>query len=214
MANMSNNGNFTDAELDMARIYGVNNIADADGSERNLENLAGYNVNEPESNMQQEGNRANAENITSEANRMPSNNNDINNTTQREDLEARDNTTQQIEQRNDQMIPAPHRQEQTLPTVRLNQGSENNNDAESSLSLEHHLHEVSDKNMDAFLRTQIGRNVRMQFLIGTDALIEKSGVLLAVGNNFVVLRDPESGEVVVCDFGGAKFVNFEGTEEI
>ena len=68
--------------------------------------------------------------------------------------------------------------------------------------------------MDAFLRTLIGRNVRMQFLIGTDTLIEKSGVLLAVGNNFVVLRDPESGEVVVCDFGGAKFVNFEGTEEI
>ncbi len=213
MANMSNNGNFTDAELDMARIYGVNNIADADGSERNLENLAGYNVNEPESNMQ-EGNRSNAENITSEANRMPPNNDDINTTTQREDLEARDNTTQQIEQRNDQMIPAPHRQEQTLPTVRLNQGRENNNDAESSLSLEHNLHEVSDKNMDAFLRTQIGRNVRMQFLIGTDTLIEKSGVLLAVGNNFVVLRDPESGEVVVCDFGGAKFVNFEGTEEI
>ena len=213
MANMSNNGNFTDAELDMARIYGVNNIADADGSERNLENLAGYNVNEPESNMQ-EGNRSNAENITSEANRMPPNNDDINTTTQREDLEARDNTTQQIEQRNDQMIPAPHRQEQTLPTVRLNQGRENNNDAESSLSLEHNLHEVSDKNMDAFLRTQIGRNVRMQFLIGTDTLIEKSGVLLAVGNNFVVLRDPESGEVVVCDFGGAKFVNFAGTEEI
>ncbi len=213
MANMSNNGNFTDAELDMARIYGVNNIADADGSERNLENLAGYNVNEPESNMQ-EGNRSNAENITSEANRMPPNNNDINTTTQRENLETRDNTTQQIEQRNDQMIPAPHRQEQTLPTVRLNQGRENNNDAESSLSLEHNLHEVSDKNMDAFLRTQIGRNVRMQFLIGTDTLIEKSGVLLAVGNNFVVLRDPESGEVVVCDFGGAKFVNFEGTEEI
>lgn len=213
MANMSNNRNFTDAELDMARIYGVNNIADADGSERNLENLAGYNVNEPESNMQ-EGNRSNAENITSEANRMPPNNNDINTTTQRENLETRDNTTQQIEQRNDQMIPAPHRQEQTLPTVRLNQGRENNNDAESSLSLEHNLHEVSDKNMDAFLRTQIGRNVRMQFLIGTDTLIEKSGVLLAVGNNFVVLRDPESGEVVVCDFGGAKFVNFEGTEEI
>lgn len=211
MANMSNNGNFSDAELDMARIYGVNNAADADGSERNLENLAGYNVNEPEANTHGDT-RANAENITPEATRTPSNNNDISNTTQREDLAARDNTTEQIEQRNDQMIPAPHRQEQTLPTTRPSQDSGNNNSAENGLSLEHQLHEVSDKNMDAFLRTQIGKNVRMQFLIGTDTLIEKSGVLLAVGGNFVVLREPDSGEVVVCDFGGTKFVNFEGTE--
>lgn len=211
MANTSNNGNFTDAELDMARIYGVNDPADADGSERNLENLAGYNVNEPEANAQSD-NRANADNRTAEVDRTLPNNGDINNTTQREDLEVRNNTTQQIEQRNDQMIPAPHRQEQTLPTGRPSQDSESSNDAENSLSLEHHLHEVSDKNMDAFLRTQIGRNVRMQFLIGTDTLIEKSGVLLAVGNNFVVLREPESGEVVVCDFGGTKFVNFEGAE--
>ena len=211
MANTSNNANFTDAELDMARIYGVNEPADADGPERNLENLAGYNVNEPEANAQRDS-RATADNRTAEANGTLPNKGDINNPTQREDLEARDNTTQQIEQRNDQMIPAPHRQEQTLPRVRPSQDSENSNDAENSLSLEHHLHEVSDKNMDAFLRTQIGRNVRMQFLIGTDTLIEKSGVLLAVGNNFVVLREPESGEVVVCDFGGTKFVNFEGAE--
>lgn len=211
MANTSNNGNFTDAELDMARIYGVNEPADADGSERNLENLAGYSVNEPEANAQGDS-RATADNRTAEADRTLPNNGDINNTTQREDLEARNNTTQQIEQRNDQLIPAPHRQEQALPTGRPSQDSESSNDAENSLSLEHHLHEVSDKNMDAFLRTQIGRNVRMQFLIGTDTLIEKSGVLLAVGNNFVVLREPESGEVVVCDFGGTKFVNFEGAE--
>lgn len=212
MANTSNNGNFSDAELDMARIYGVNDLADADGSERNLENLAGYNVNEPDEANTQENNRANAGNITPEANRTPSNNNDINNTTQREDLEARDNTTHQINQRNNQMIPAPHRQEQTLPTARPSQDNESSNDGENGLSLEHHLHEVSDKNMDAFLRTQIGKNVRMQFLIGTDTLIEKSGELLAVGNNFVVLREPDSGEVVVCEFGGTKFVNFEGPE--
>ncbi|WP_242855659.1 hypothetical protein [Ruminiclostridium josui] len=62
--------------------------------------------------------------------------------------------------------------------------------------------------MNGFLRTQIGKTVRVEFLIGTGTLIDKFGTLLAVGANYLVLRQAETDDIVVCDFFTIKFVTF------
>ena len=62
--------------------------------------------------------------------------------------------------------------------------------------------------MNGFLRTQIGKTVRVEFLIGTGTLVDKFGTLLAVGANYLVLRQAETDDIVVCDFFTIKFVTF------
>ena len=190
MANRNGNNNFSEENLDLTRIYGLDDIMD--GSNQNLEDLTGYNLNESELNMsmnnRNRGNNGNnmqsSRNENMQQNGMNSSNN----------MEAR-----QQEQRENQMMPQPQRQEQTMPTAREFQNNNNLRNMQTS------------GNIEAFLRTQIGKNVRMQFLIGTNTLIEKAGVLIAVGDNFVVLKEAGSGEILVCDFDGAKFIRFEDT---
>lgn len=62
--------------------------------------------------------------------------------------------------------------------------------------------------MNGFLRTQIGKNVRVEFLIGTGTLVDKFGRLLAVGANYIVLRQAETDDIIVCDFFSIKFLTF------
>ncbi|MCX7658024.1 MAG: hypothetical protein N2Z57_05020, partial [Oscillospiraceae bacterium] len=42
--------------------------------------------------------------------------------------------------------------------------------------------------LNQFLATQIGRQVTIEFLIGTNTFTDKSGTLLAVGTNYVLLQ--------------------------
>ena len=188
MANRNGNNSFSDENLDLTRIYGLDDIMD--GSNQNLEDLTGYNLNESELNMSM-----NNRNMGNNGNNMQSSRNENmpqNGMNSSNNMEAR-----QQEQRENQMMPQPQRQEQTMPTAREFQNNNNLRNMQTS------------GNIEAFLRTQIGKNVRMQFLIGTNTLIEKAGVLIAVGDNFVVLKEAGSGEILVCDFDGAKFIRFE-----
>lgn len=58
----------------------------------------------------------------------------------------------------------------------------------------------------AFLRTVIGKRVRVEFLIGTSIMEDKSGTLLEVGISYIVIRD-FSGTRIMCDLYSIKFVN-------
>ena len=58
----------------------------------------------------------------------------------------------------------------------------------------------------AFLRTQIGKLVRIQFLIGTNDLEDRTGVLEEVGASYVILRSIESGNTLYCDLYSIKFI--------
>lgn len=60
--------------------------------------------------------------------------------------------------------------------------------------------------LNGFLRTQIGNRVRVEFLIGTNTYLEKSGKLLAVGANYIVLQQAFSDDLLVCDFFTIKFI--------
>lgn len=58
----------------------------------------------------------------------------------------------------------------------------------------------------AFLREQIGKLMRVEFLIGTDNITDRIGVLEDVGASYIVLRSVESDNLVYCDIYAIKFV--------
>lgn len=62
--------------------------------------------------------------------------------------------------------------------------------------------------MNGFLRTQIGRIVQVQFLIGTNTIVERMGLLLAVGANYILLNEIETDDILICDFYNIKFIRF------
>lgn len=57
-----------------------------------------------------------------------------------------------------------------------------------------------------FLRTQIGRRVRVEFLLGTNLLTDRTGTLVAVGASYIVLRLVDSDDIMMCDIYSIKFV--------
>lgn len=58
----------------------------------------------------------------------------------------------------------------------------------------------------AFLRSQIGKLVRVEFLIGTNNLTDRVGILEDVGISYILLRSIESGNILYCDIYSIKFV--------
>lgn len=57
-----------------------------------------------------------------------------------------------------------------------------------------------------FLRTQIGRRVRVEFLIGTNNLTDRTGTLVAVGASYILIRPIDSDDLMMCDIYSIKFV--------
>lgn len=58
------------------------------------------------------------------------------------------------------------------------------------------------------LATNLGYYVVIEFLIGTQNIIVKDGILYSVGINYVTLYQEDSDRYVVCDMYSIKFVNF------
>lgn len=62
--------------------------------------------------------------------------------------------------------------------------------------------------MQQFLADNLGTYVVIEFLIGTQAVTRKSGVLYAVGTSVVTLYEEISQTFVTCDIFSIKFVTF------
>lgn len=62
--------------------------------------------------------------------------------------------------------------------------------------------------INGFLRTQVGRPVQVDFLVGTNSIVTRSGILLAVGANFILINETETDDILACDFYNIKFVRF------
>lgn len=62
--------------------------------------------------------------------------------------------------------------------------------------------------LNGFIRTQIGRQVRVEFLIGTNTLTDRTGTLIAVGANYILINETESDDLLACDFYNIKFIKF------
>lgn len=59
-----------------------------------------------------------------------------------------------------------------------------------------------------FLRTQIGSDVRIEFLIGTNSTTDRIGKLVGVGTSYVLLRLQETDDILLADLYSIKFVTF------
>lgn len=62
--------------------------------------------------------------------------------------------------------------------------------------------------LNGFIRTQIGRRVTIDFLIGSNTIESKSGYLLAVAANYILLNELDTNDVTACDFYNIKFIRF------
>ena len=58
----------------------------------------------------------------------------------------------------------------------------------------------------AFLREQIGKLMRIEFLIGTNNMVDRVGFLEDVGASYILLRSVESDNLIYCDIYAIKFV--------
>ena len=58
----------------------------------------------------------------------------------------------------------------------------------------------------AFLREQIGKLMRVEFLIGTNNLVDRIGILEDVGASYILLRSIESDNITFCDIYSIKFI--------
>lgn len=58
------------------------------------------------------------------------------------------------------------------------------------------------------LRSYIGKDVRVEFLMGTNGpLIDRIGTLLEVGASYIIIRPIRTDDTLVCDLFSIKFVN-------
>lgn len=62
--------------------------------------------------------------------------------------------------------------------------------------------------LNGFLRTQIGRRVRVDFLLGTNSFIDREGILLGVGVNYILINETDTDDITACDFYNIKFIKF------
>lgn len=60
--------------------------------------------------------------------------------------------------------------------------------------------------LNGALRTQIGRRITVSFLIGTNTFVDKTGTLLSVGSNYILLLETDTDDLLFCDFFTIKFV--------
>ena len=63
----------------------------------------------------------------------------------------------------------------------------------------------------AFLREQIGKLMRVEFLIGTNNLTDRIGILEDVGASYILLRSVESNNLIYCDIYSIKFITISSS---
>ena len=62
-----------------------------------------------------------------------------------------------------------------------------------------------------FLREQIGRLMRVEFLIGTNNMVDRIGILEDVGASYILLRSFENDSLIYCDIYAIKFITISTT---
>ena len=58
--------------------------------------------------------------------------------------------------------------------------------------------------MNGIFRTQIGRYVRVQQLVGSNTTEDQEGFLIGVGINYIILQDYSDGNIRIIDIYGIK----------
>ena len=66
--------------------------------------------------------------------------------------------------------------------------------------------ELGKEYTQGYLKTIIGQRVKIFFLIGTNIIQDRDGILTDVGISYVVLRELETNYLILCDIYSIKFV--------
>ncbi|MBR1731825.1 MAG: hypothetical protein IJ725_05280 [Ruminococcus sp.] len=98
-------------------------------------------------------------------------------------------------------------QEEIEQNDRVN-NPQNINDTAEDLFVPYEVTRESLQYLNGFIRTQIGRRVTIDFLLGSDTLTSKSGYLLAVAQNYLLLNELDTNDVTACDIYTMKFIRF------
>ncbi|MGN0500707.1 MAG: hypothetical protein ACI4HK_06125 [Ruminococcus sp.] len=62
--------------------------------------------------------------------------------------------------------------------------------------------------LNGFIRTQVGRRVSIDFLVGSNTIVTKSGYLLGVAANYILINELDTNDLTTCDFYNIKFIRF------
>ncbi|MGI6706593.1 MAG: hypothetical protein ACOX6S_10260 [Clostridia bacterium] len=60
--------------------------------------------------------------------------------------------------------------------------------------------------IQAYLARNIGRYAKIEFILGTNMLVDREGTIIEVGTNYVVLQEPQTDDLLMCDLYSIKFV--------
>lgn len=191
--NNSNNNNSTPNSLDLAAIYGISPYRETERSlfVPTLEQLAAYNqyllsTREPLPGMQATQQTTTPQTTSTTATTQPSI------TTQSTQPTSPSNVTQTAP--STQTATATSTAEELEPIMPYNQPF-----PVTGESIEY---------LNGFIRTQLGRRVKLEFLVGTSNLETRDGILLAVGANFILINVENSNDLMACDFYNLKFITF------
>ena len=67
---------------------------------------------------------------------------------------------------------------------------------------------VDPETIQEIIALSVGNYVVVEFLVGTQNIVRKEGVLTAVGVSWLVLYDESTGTSIVCDMYSVKFVTY------
>lgn len=90
----------------------------------------------------------------------------------------------------------------------MNNENKVNTDESRNVNINSNSPEILTNNIytPAFLRENIGKLMRVEFLIGTNNFVDRTGILLDVGASYILLRALESDVVTYCDIYSIKFI--------
>lgn len=95
----------------------------------------------------------------------------------------------------------------------MSENEKNYSEEKRNININSNSPEIMTNNIytPAFLREQIGKLVRVEFLIGTNNLVDRVGILQDVGASYILLQSIESNTLLYCDIYSIKFVTISNT---
>lgn len=93
-----------------------------------------------------------------------------------------------------------------------NQAGNQNNNGNAEITVPYGMgFEAYQGSIQQILKDNTGQYVDVEFLIGSGALTTRSGILYAVGVNYIVLYDRKNDRYLICDLYSIKFVTIYNT---
>ncbi|WP_291632560.1 hypothetical protein [Clostridium sp.] len=65
-----------------------------------------------------------------------------------------------------------------------------------------------------WLTEQVGKYIKIEFLIGTNMWVDREGILKEVGISYIVIKETGTNDMVMCDIYSIKFVRVFDNQEL